>query len=212
LAAWLDRASIPPRYRGVTFADSAPTPALTAARGYVDVDLPAGRSALILAGPPGAGKSHAMVAIGREIRDQAVAARAAAEAAWVQRENPPPPSLAVSIFQSVEFITAPALLRDLGDFKTQRRRWESLEPVRLLLLDDVGQGLDAGRAETAWALLEELLCALEARRAAVVATTNLQPDALKAGLGDRVVDRLAGGWGKIVALRGPSLRRQAPLP
>lgn len=147
------------------------------------LDVRAGaRGSLILIGNVGTGKTH-----------QAVAAyRAVVEATGCS-------GLAVPV---------PALLDSMRPGRTQIAPVETVESIRLLLLDD----LAAERASD-WTgeVLYRLIDARYARNLPTIITTNATPANVVERLGDRVASRLSG-MGRTVILTGPDRRRGVPAP
>ena len=85
---------------------------------------------------------------------------------------------------------------------------DRLAAVDLLHIDDLG-----AEHRTDW-VLEQLYAIVNARyeaERAIVATTNLEPDALREALGDRTVSRLEEICGEPIPLHGPDRRRELRL-
>ena len=136
--------------------------------------------ALILAGPTGVGKTYAQIG-----------------------------GLAYgTLGEDLAFFTFGRLVRSLLDPAEQKETLTRAIETEVLMIDDLGAAyLKAdGLAET---LVEEILTERELAGRVFLGTSNLRADRLAQVLGDRVADRLAGPWGRIVEVRGPSLRRQA---
>ena len=183
---WYDtasRADIPRLYWTARLDGPAieQTPAIQAVRQFWDAG--AGRdegSALCLCGATGCGKTFGQVA-----------------------------GIHHSKLRDVAFSPFGRLVRQLLD---QDQREEALEraiETDVLMIDDFGAAYlkTDGLAE---ALLEEMLSERELARKWTCITTNLRETQLVELVGDRIADRLAGEWGRIVEVSGPSLRRQRP--
>jgi len=140
----------------------------------------AAAGALILCGPTGIGKTFAQIA-----------------------------GLAYgTLDEELAFFTFGRLVRALLNPEEQKAALASAIETPIVMIDDLGTAyLKAdGLAE---ALIEEIICERELAGRMLLGTSNLRAARLAEVLGDRVADRLAGSWGRIVEVRGPSLRRQA---
>lgn len=131
---------------------------------------------LVFAGPTGTGKSYAAVSVLRK-------------AGRVESR----------------FWYFPALC---GLWLDPERRRESLEyakDVYLAVFDDFGVEYvkEGGLVD---AFLDELIWYREAHTLPTIITTNLTSDQLRNRMPPRLVDRLRGKWGRIVACNGESLR------
>jgi hypothetical protein len=136
--------------------------------------------ALILAGPTGCGKTFAQIA-----------------------------GLSYgTLGAEIAFFTFGRLVRALLNPEEQKDTLARAIETDIVMIDDLGAAyLKAdGLAE---ALIEEILCERELAGRMLLGTSNLRAERLAQVLGDRVADRLAGSWGRIVEVRGPSLRRRA---
>jgi DNA replication protein DnaC len=178
------RYDIPPRYRSLRLDELAATPAVQAVREFLEDEDNCVRC-LTLAGPPGVGKTVALVAAFRE------------EACW----GAAPDS---AIWYSMSGLVR-ALLANAGT--NAGTVVEAAINADLLALDDLGLAYlkAGGLAESA---IEEILVEREAREAMTLMTTNLPLPAFEAHVGDRVADRLRGPWGVWYSLPGQSLRRK----
>jgi len=179
---WLT--SLPAGYRDVDLATVLQTPIVEAGRRYFEEDLHLGRrqttgGALGLFGPPGVSKTLTAVGI----------LMAAAPVCWGR------------------FYHAPRVARELLDFDAQTETMAELCETPLAVLDDLGAE-HLRRDGMLEALFDELICFRESSRLPTVLTSNLTPELFRRRYGDRVWDRLAGPWGRIVALGGDSLRRR----
>lgn len=135
--------------------------------------------ALILAGPTGVGKTFAQIA-----------------------------GLAYgTLDEEIAFFTFGRLVRALLNPEEQKATLARAIETEVVMIDDLGAAyLKAdGLAE---ALVEEILCERELAGRMLLGTSNLRAERLAQVLGDRVADRLAGSWGRMVEVRGPSLRRR----
>ena len=164
------RFGIGSRYRNYRLEDSDPTPALREMRDFLDDDENRNRC-LVLAGPTGVGKTHAMIAAFRE------------ESVWTCAEG-------LAVYFSMAAL-ARALLGDDRD-----EVLESCLEADLLAVDDVGGGVyvkEGGLVET---LVEQILIDREANALETWMTTNMTLQAFTSAMGDRVADRiLRGEWG-----------------
>jgi IstB-like ATP binding protein len=140
----------------------------------------AAAGALILCGPTGIGKTFAQIA-----------------------------GLAYgTLDEELAFFTFGRLVRALLNPEEQKDTLARAIETPIVMIDDLGTAyLKAdGLAE---ALIEEIICERELAGRMLLGTSNLRAARLAEVLGDRVADRLAGSWGRIVEVRGPSLRRQS---
>jgi DNA replication protein DnaC len=105
--------------------------------------------------------------------------------------------------------SVPALLSDIRAIQAadDERDWIHLRDD-LIALDVLGLDDLAAEVPSPWALerLYELINEREARRGAILVTTNLNADQLKRRLGRRIVSRLYGICGKPIVLEGPDHR------
>lgn len=170
---------VPGRLSGASFETAKPTAAIERCRQYLENDLPSGGS-LTLLGPPGAGKSFALVATLRQFNSR-------------RRRHG-------------RFWYMPALIGALLDPHERDSTLRNAKDTGLLILDDLGTEYckEGGFAE---ACLEEIVWHREADEMPTLFSSNLTVDQLRARLSDRILDRLAGEWGSIFAVGGPSLRR-----
>src|SRR6266851_6385980 len=169
-----NRFHIPNRFRNIRLDTSEPTSALQAVREYLEGDC---ECCLVLAGPTGVGKSHAIIAGFRH------------EAVWTCAEG-------LAVYFSMATL-ARGLLSDERD-----KVLESCLEADLLCIDDVAGGVyvkEGGLVET---LFEEILCDREGNKLAVMLTTNLTLPAFAEAVGDRVADRIRGEWGTWCSLPG----------
>jgi DNA replication protein DnaC len=170
---------IPPRFFGATFDTSVSVSSLARTRAFMDTDFLLGRC-LVLAGPPGVGKTWSSVA----------ALNAARSAGRCFRY----------------FGDVVAALFDSGPAWRELR--DLLQRVQFLVIDDLGVEEDrTGRVMT---FLDGLFYHREAWSLPTIITTNLLPDDFAARLGRRIVDRIQGGWGELYRVPGESLRGCSP--
>jgi DNA replication protein DnaC len=166
----LAQSGIGPRYREATFetfeATPAAAPLLDVCRAFVG-RFPDGGRGLTLAGPPGTGKTHLGVAITRALVERAC------------------PAVILNVprllltFRTHLHGEAPQRFDELLDLLCRCDH---------LVLDDLGR-----EKPTEW-VQETLYLVVNARYEACLATsvtTNLEPAALRARIGESVVDRLA---------------------
>lgn len=177
-AELLERARVPVEYRE---AEAPPNRRLSAAlERWWAVSPPDARPSLVLAGPPGSGKTHTAAWMVRR---------------WIGGNGPDPrfvrvPDLLDELRQSI------ALKNDPGARPAAGYVLEWLASLPLLVLDDLG----AERA-TDWAV-ERLGVLLEQRlvqrRLTIVTTNLLDPAAVNEALGFRIADRLTSfAWLKM---------------
>lgn len=175
------RYSIPPRYRDLRLEELTATPAVQAMRDALETEDP---RCITLAGPPGVGKTVALIA---GFRDWAC---------WMLEPEP----------DSAAWYSMPALARGLLS-EEAKAIVNGCIKADLLAIDDVGLAYTkaGGWVEAAF---EEILVEREAREAMTLLTTNLPLTTFEAHVGDRVADRLRGPWGEWHSLPGQSLRRK----
>jgi DNA replication protein DnaC len=181
--AWLqiaEKEGIAARYRAAAFETSSPTPALTATRDFLEDDENEGRC-LVLAGPPGRGKTWCAHCAYRRVR------------VWETDQ--------------AAFFSMRQLVRALLDEEARDETFDRCRQDEFLVIDDVGGAYvrEGGFVEGA---LEEILVEREAERLQTVLTTNATVTRFAELVGDRVMDRLKGDWGHWVSLPGESLRRK----
>lgn len=185
-----DRAAIPPRFadRSLdTFDATLPgqKKALEVAKNYAATFDEADGTSMIFCGGVGAGKTHLAVGIAREL---------------IERQR-------MAIFMSV--MGAIRTVKDTyrrGSEVTETEAIENLIKPDLLILDEVGVQFGS---DTEKLILFEVLNGRYENRRSTILISNLAMDKLSDYLGERVVDRLREGGGKMVVFDWPSYRRQA---
>lgn len=188
----LKKAAIPPRFadrRLETFVPHAEGPAKALqiateyAEGFEDV-LKTGRS-LILCGGVGAGKTHLAVGIAHRV---------------IAMNR-------VAVFTSV--LGAIRTVKETyakGSQLTEAQAIENLTKPDLLILDEVGVQFGS---DTEKMILFEIINGRYERLRPTIVISNLAKDALAEYLGERVIDRLREGGGRMVIFDWPSYRRIA---
>jgi DNA replication protein DnaC len=186
----LARACIPMRFsdrRLDTFVDSEPgqKKALAIARAYVDgFDKQSGQS-LIFCGGVGSGKTHLSVGIAHCLMGKQY----------------------MCIFTSV--IGAIRSVKETYSRNseiTERQALDNLIEPDLLILDEVGVQFGS---EAEKMILFEIINGRYENMKSTIVISNLAKDPLTEYLGERVVDRLREGGGKMVVFDWPSYRRTA---
>lgn len=186
-ASMLGRAAIPPRYQGARLDQGMPeqADAYRVAREYVDSFPGALRTGagLLLLGDIGTGKTHLACAIAN-----AVMARMQ-------------PAVYCTAMEAV--LAVRATFKGGRDSDTEFQVYERFSAPRLLILDEVGvqRGTDDERMV--------LTCIADARSRNCLPTiviSNLDLRGICAMVGERALDRLVGFGGKIVEMKGRSLR------
>lgn len=184
-----DRASIPPRFEDRSLdsyvADLAgQKKALAIARQYAATFDENEGVSLIFCGGVGSGKTHLAVGIAKELMGR---------------------------YRSALFMSVMGAVRSVKETWSNRETTESealqnlIEPD-LLILDEVGVQFGS---DTEKLILFEIINGRYENRRATIIISNLAIDALTSYLGERVVDRLREGGGKLVVFDWPSYRRQA---
>lgn len=188
----LGRATIPPRFADRTLANftphaEGPRKALAVAKDFADnfdECLKTGRS-LIFCGGVGAGKTHLAVGICHEI---------------IAKDK-------VAVFTSV--LTAIRSIKETfrkGSEQTEAEAIRALVQPDLLVLDEVGVQFGS---DTEKMYLFEIINGRYEEMKPTILLSNLAKDALAEFIGERVIDRLREGGGKMVVFDWPSYRRVA---
>ncbi|OAD17272.1 DNA replication protein DnaC [Achromobacter insolitus] len=188
----LGRAAIPPRFADRTLANflphaEGPSMALEIARDFADHfrdHLTTGRS-LVFCGGVGAGKTHLAVGICQEVIKQDL----------------------VAVFSSV--LAAVRSIKDTyrkGSELTEAEAIQNLVEPDLLVLDEVGVQFGS---DTEKMYLFEVINGRYQELKPTIVISNLAIEPLKNYLGERVIDRLREGGGRMVVFDWPSYRRAA---
>jgi len=185
-----DRAAIPPRFADrslSTFEAKLPgqQKALEVARNYAATFDESAGTSLIFCGGVGSGKTHLAVGIAREL---------------IERQR-------MAIFMSV--MGAIRTVKDTyrrGSDVSETEAIENLIKPDLLILDEVGVQFGS---DTEKLILFEIINGRYENRRSTILISNLAMDRLGDYLGERVIDRMREGGGKMVVFDWPSYRRQA---
>lgn len=188
-AGLMRQADVPPRYQAKTLdAFSAPAPgqqrALAVAKQYAD-DFAAARAAgrgLIFCGTPGTGKTHLAVGIMHRVLGAGYTARFAVVLDAMQAVK--------GTYRKDSAMTEAAVI-------------EKLTAPDLLVLDEIGNqyGTDAERI-----ILSSLINTRYNAMKPTILLSNLAKDALAKELGDRAIDRMREGGGRMVVFDWESHR------
>ncbi len=179
--SWARQIGVPVRLLGASLHGER-SAALARVENFVRSDFPAGRC-LILAGPPGVGKTYASVAALRAVSDTTT----------------PIDSRCFSYF--------PKLCGQLFDPKRRQDALARATTTAFQVFDDLGVEYLKTGGHFIDALLDEIIWTRESEILPTIITTNLSVEALKARLPERLIDRLRGDWGRIYECPGPSLRQ-----
>lgn len=188
----LGRAAIPPRFADRTLENfvphaEGPKRALAVAKSFADgfdECLKTGQS-IVFCGGVGAGKTHLAVGVCHEV---------------IKQDR-------VAVFTSV--IGAVRSIKDTyrkGSELTEAEAIQNLVEPDLLVLDEVG--VQFGSETEKMYLFEVINGRYQALKPTIV-ISNLAKDPLTEYLGERVIDRLREGGGRMVVFDWPSYRRQA---
>lgn len=183
------RAGIPLRFQSRTFdnyqADNeGQARALRKARAYADgwQNSVAAGTSLIFSGNAGTGKTHLACAIANQLIAQGVSA----------------------VFTTVsDAMRAIKRTYDAGSQLTELQAIQAFVDPGLLILDEVGA--NRGTEYEVQLVFDIINKRYENCRPTII-LTNLDPEALRQCLGERVVDRLREGGGKLVAFTWESFR------
>ena len=177
-ALWADE--IPRRFHTARLADITDVGTHTALSGWVTTRPT--NSTLLIAGPVGTGKTHAAVAVCRELAF-------ATDGTY---------GLSYRFCPTVQLLDK---LRPGGE----EDAWDQMTTVDLLVVDDLGT-----EKESEW--VQERLFGLINHRynheLATVLTTNLMPEALQKGIGERSYSRIVGDGATVVRIAGEDRRRK----
>ncbi len=184
-----DRAAIPPRFEDrsldtyVVECDGQ-TKALAIAKQYAGTFDENEGTSLIFCGGVGSGKTHLAIGIAKEI---------------------------MSSYRSALFMSVMGAVRSVKETWrdseiSEREALQNLIDPDLLILDEVGVQFGS---DTEKLILFEIINGRYENRRATILISNLAIDALTQYLGERVVDRLREGGGKLVVFDWPSYRRKA---
>lgn len=188
----LGRAAIPPRFADRTLANfmphaDGPAKALAIAREFAENFAECQRTGqgLVFCGGVGAGKTHLAVGICHEV---------------IKQDR-------VAVFSSV--LSAVRSIKETyrkGSELTEGEAIQNLVDPDLLVLDEVG--VQFGSETEKMYLFEVINGRYQALKPTIV-ISNLAKDPLTEYLGERVIDRLREGGGRMVVFDWPSYRRQA---
>ncbi|WP_242608150.1 ATP-binding protein [Achromobacter xylosoxidans] len=188
----LGRAAIPPRFADRTLANfmphaDGPAKALVIAREFAENFAECQRTGqgLVFCGGVGAGKTHLAVGICHEV---------------IKQDR-------VAVFSSV--LSAVRSIKETyrkGSELTEAEAIQNLVDPDLLVLDEVG--VQFGSETEKMYLFEVINGRYQALKPTIV-ISNLAKDPLTEYLGERVIDRLREGGGRMVVFDWPSYRRQA---
>lgn len=189
LEALFDRAGIPPRFKACSFGNfDTPKPeqekALRAARDYAD-NWPsrlASGTCLIFSGSPGTGKTHLSCAIANQVLMLGS------------------PVLFTTVSDAIRSIKR-AYDKDAGI--SEAEAINMLAQPHLLILDEVGMAYDTEHSK---ALFFDLMNKRYELMRPTILLTNLDAEALRAHLGDRITDRLRDGGGRMIPFNWESHR------
>jgi DNA replication protein DnaC len=194
LKASIERAKasskIPPRFARCSFdnfriSNEGQEKALTVAKAYTDdwTQANADGRCLIFSGKAGTGKTHLACAIANELIEQGTYAK---------------------------FYTVTGLLRRIKECfakeskETESEMIDNFSHVELLILDEAG--MDYGTEFNKTLMFEVLNRRYENMNPTIV-ITNLDMGALKEYFGDRILDRMREGGGKLVSFNWESQRK-----
>ncbi|CAB3956935.1 hypothetical protein LMG7053_05166 [Achromobacter ruhlandii] len=188
----LGRAAIPPRFADRTLANfvphaDGPAKALAIAKAFAEnfAECQKTGQGLVFCGGVGAGKTHLAVGICHEV---------------IKQDR-------VAVFSSV--LSAVRSIKETyrkGSELTEAEAIHNLVDPDLLVLDEVG--VQFGSETEKMYLFEVINGRYQALKPTIV-ISNLAKDPLTEYLGERVIDRLREGGGRMVVFDWPSYRRQA---
>lgn len=184
-----NRAAIPPRFEDRSL-DNYSTEldgqgkALRIAKQYADTFDENEGVSLIFCGGVGSGKTHLAIGIAKQIMQGYRSA------------------LFMSVMGAVRSIKETWRDSDISE----REALQNLIEPDLLILDEVGVQFGS---DTEKLILFEIINGRYENRRSTILISNLAMDALTSYLGERVVDRLREGGGKLVVFDWPSYRKRA---
>ncbi|WP_442592491.1 ATP-binding protein [Parapusillimonas sp. JC17] len=183
------RSAIPPRFEDRSLENySADLPgqakALAIAKQYAATFDESEGVSLIFCGGVGSGKTHLSIGIAKEL----------------MRGNRS--ALFMSVMGAVRSVKETWRNSDVSE----REALQNLIDPDLLILDEVGVQFGS---DTEKLILFEIINGRYENRRSTIVISNLAIDALTQYLGERVVDRLREGGGKLVVFDWPSFRRRA---
>lgn len=188
----LGRAAIPPRFADRTLENfmphaDGPAKALAIAKAFAEnfAECLRNGQGLVFCGGVGAGKTHLAVGICHEV---------------IKQDR-------VAVFSSV--LSAVRSIKETyrkGSELTEAEAIQNLVDPDLLVLDEVG--VQFGSETEKMYLFEVINGRYQALKPTIV-ISNLAKDPLTEYLGERVIDRLREGGGRMVVFDWPSYRRQA---
>lgn len=188
----LKRAAIPPRFADRRLSTYVPTcaeseKALGLAKKYADEFESAKETGagLILCGGVGTGKTHIAVGIAHEIIERGMSA------------------VFTSVFGAVRRVKE-TYRRDSEETETDVIK--GFVSPDLLILDEVGVQFGS---DTEKLIMFEIINGRYEEMKPTIIISNLAKDSLGQFIGERVIDRLREGGGKLIAFDWPSYRRQA---
>lgn len=189
LQALFDRAAIPPRFEDRSLSNYvAELPgqqkALAAAQQYAATFDENEGVSLIFCGGVGSGKTHLAIGIAKELMRRHCSA------------------LFMSVMGAVRSVKETWRDSEI----TERQALQNLVEPDLLILDEVGVQFGS---DTEKLILFEIINGRYENRRSTILISNLAMEALTHYLGDRVVDRMREGGGKLVVFDWSSYRRKA---
>lgn len=184
-----NRAAIPPRFEDRSldnYATELPgqSKALATAKQYASTFDESEGVSLIFCGGVGSGKTHLAIGIAKEL---------------------------MRGHRSTLFMSVMGAVRSVKETwrdseTSEREALQNLIEPDLLILDEVGVQFGS---DTEKLILFEIINGRYENRRSTIVISNLAIDALTQYLGERVVDRLREGGGKLVVFDWPSFRRKA---
>ncbi|TFL14451.1 AAA family ATPase [Pusillimonas caeni] len=184
-----NRAAIPPRFEDRSLENYATeldgqAKALRIAKQYADTFDENEGVSLIFCGGVGSGKTHLAIGIAKQIMQGYRSA------------------LFMSVMGAVRSVKETWRDSDISE----RKALQNLIEPDLLILDEVGVQFGS---DTEKLILFEIINGRYENRRSTILISNLAMDKLTEYLGERVVDRLREGGGKLVVFDWPSYRKRA---